>query len=187
MGAALTPEICQQIELAARSKPFCPIDTAQFAPQSYQGYTLQAERFVAVKDELHPLHEAHWLETEKHRHGLALRPDYQALIDDDRAGTLAQFTARTADGQLAGHVRMYLGLSRHTSTPFGEEDTLYLRPEFRGGFLAVALMRYAERAMQRLGAREIRADSKLMNGADVLMRRLGYQPVALLFHKHLKD
>lgn len=186
IGKPLTPALCEALERAAWDQPNRAIPLDQFAVETYKAYTLQAERFETIIGELEPLHAAHWLETEKHRHGLELRPDYRTLFARERAGGMLQFTARDASG-IAGHVRMYLGRSTHTSTLFAEEDTLYVRPEHRGGFLVIALMRYAERALRQAGAREIRADSKLLNHADVLMKRLGYKPVALKFHKFFED
>ena len=72
----------------------------------------------------------------------------------------------------------------HTGTVFAQEDTLFIVPEHRGGFLAVHLLRYVEQVLVGcLGVREIRADSKLVNNAGVLMRRLGYTPTAQQFVK----
>ena len=95
--------------------------------------------------------------------------------------------ARDETGALVGNLRMYVGTSRHTGTKFATEDTLYLAPKVRGGFAALALMRFAEKSLLSIGVREIRADSKLINNADVLMRRLGYEPVALQFVKVFKE
>lgn len=186
VGQPLTVELCQLIDATARAEPDLAIDVRQFEPQQAGDATLQVERFEALLEELEPLHAAHWQETEKHRHGLALRPNYALLLSRERSGGLMQFTARRG-GQLVGHVRMYLGKSTHTSTLYAEEDTLFILPAHRGGTLVLSLMRYAERCLRAVGVREIRADSKLVNRADVLMRRLGYTPVALKFHKFLED
>lgn len=186
VGQALTPALCHEIDQAARAQPDHSVDLAQFRPVVSGDATLQVERFEDLLQELEPLHQAHWLETEKHRHGLALNPNYPLLVSRERSGGLLQFTVRR-QGVLVGHVRMYLGRSTHTSTLFAEEDTLFILPEHRGGLLVIALMRYAERCLRAIGVREIRADSKLLNKADVLMRRLGYTPVALKFHKIFED
>ena len=186
IGQQLTPALCAALEKAAWQQPDCSIALDQFESVSFKGYSLQAERFETIVEELDQLHAAHWLETEKHRHGLAFQPDYPAFCARERAGGLLQFTARDASG-IVGHVRMYLCKSTHSSSLFAEEDTLYIRPEHRGGFLVMALMRYAERCLRQVGVREIRADSKLLNHADVLMKRLGYTPVALKFHKFFED
>jgi len=187
IGKTLTQELCQILDRVIRFGPDCAIQLDQFEALAYGVYTLGVERLASILPELEPLHAAHWLETEKHRHGLEMRPDYDAMIARERAGRLLQFTVREQSGALIGHLRMYLGVSLHTQTLFAEEDTLYLSPQHRGSMLAIHLMRYAERALCQVGAREIRADSKLINKADVLMRRLGYKPVALKFHKFFED
>lgn len=187
LGAMLTPEVAASIEAEAMQGPDLSIDPAQFGQLFKAGLLFQAERMRDILAELHPLHQAHWLETEKHRHGLPLAPDYDAVLADERAGRLIQFTARDAAYKLVGNLRMYLGTSRHSGTKFASEDTLYLAPEVRGGFAALTLMRFGEKALLSLGVREIRGDSKLINNADVLMRRLGYEPVSLQFVKIFKE
>lgn len=189
MGQILTPEVCAAIEVAASYPMDRSIDPAQFRAQVVEtagrAYVLQVERLAAVLSELHPLHEAHWHETEAHRHGLELRPDYEAMVTDERLGRLLQFTVRH-DARLVGNLRLYVMTSRHTGTLTASEDTLYVAPAHRGGLLGVKLVRYAIGCLRQLGVREFDADSKLVNGADVLMRRVGCTPVATKFHMFLE-
>lgn len=165
-----------------------PIDIEQFQPIEHAGYTIEAVKLAHHYGELHELHRDHWQQTEKYRHGLALDVDYEAMRELERHGRLLQIVARR-EGAIVGHVRMYLGKSMHTSLLHATEDTLYLQPEHRGGFVAIRMMRYAERCLLALGVRSIEANSKLISqreggpGADVLMRRLGYQPCAIQFSK----
>lgn len=185
LGQVLTPEIAAAIEVAARVQPDRSIDLTQFAPTVRHGCTIQAERFGDILDDLEPLHRAHWLETEGHRHGIVFGPDYPTLLAMERAGRLLQITARDGTGIVA-HVRMFLYVSTHTSTLGANEDTLYLRLDRRPNpYLMLDVMRYAEAALKKLGAIEIGANSKLVNNAGVLMRRLGYKPVATQFHKSM--
>jgi hypothetical protein len=172
------------LRILAAVFPVCPIDTQQFGSSEHAGYVLAIECFAAILPELHPLHVDHYAETERHRHGIALDPDYPALIDLERAGRLLQVTCRH-QGTLVGHIRMFLHRSTHTQTLFAEEDTLYLAPAHRGGMTAIRMIEYVEKCLSMLGVREIRANSKLSNRADVLLKRRGYQPVALQFVKLL--
>ncbi len=185
VGQQLTPELASRIEFIASGGEDLSPDPARFAPLVLGEHVVQVERMADILDELHALHLEHWQETEKHRHGLPLSPDYPAMLTRERAGRLLQFTARSlVDGALVGQCRMYLGTSLHTRTLFAQEDTLYLRPAHRGGFLAVHLLRYVERVLvDDIGVREIRADSKLVNNADVLMRRMRYRHVSNGFVK----
>lgn len=186
LGRVITPEAAAAIESEVFAEPDLSIDPGRFAPLAHGDYTIRVESFRAILGELEPLHRAHWLETEAHRHGLELKPDYEAVIARERAGRAVQFTVRHGNA-LAGHLLMYLGQSLHTGTLVAEEDALFLLPEHRGGFTAMALLRYAEQTLQALGVREIRANSKVINHADVLMRRMRYQQVAIQFVKIIKE
>lgn len=186
LGAELTPEVAADIEAEAWTVRDESIDPARFVRMTHKGYSFHVERFVEVLSELHPMHVAHWAETEKARHGLKLNPDYASLVLRERAGRLIQFTVRR-DGELCGGLRMYLGLSTHTQTLQADEDALYVAPAHRGGFMVIAFMRYAEAALRSLGVVEINCNSKLINRADVLMRRLGYTAVATQFNKIFKE
>lgn len=186
LGQVLTPDVAAALEMAATAPVDRTIDPQRFGARQHGEYTIAAEPFLSALPELHPLHEIHWLETERYRHGLALRPDYPAMAAMERNGRAIQFTVRRA-GELVGNLRVYLGTSLHTQTTYASEDTLFLLPEHRGSFLVVSLMRFAEAALRVLDVREFRVNSKLVNRSDVLMRRLGYQPVALQFVKFFKE
>lgn len=182
IGQVLTPELACEIELAATTQEGQKIDPEAFGEAEHDGYVIRAERMADILPELHPLHEAHWRETEGYRHGFALNPDYLRYQAIERAGGLIQFTARKG-GELAGNLRLFLSHSLHTQTSLVTEDTIFLKPEHRGGFLPMAMLRFAEKAVVGLGAQEIRSNSKLVNRADVLMRRMKYQPFAIQFAK----
>ena len=188
LGQVLTPDVAAAIELAACAPVDESFDPERFGSVTSGDYTIQVERFADVLDEMHALHVMHWSETEKHRAGLSMRPDYLAAMAQERAGRMIQFTVRHAPtGELVGNLRMYLAQSTHTQTPYAQEDTLYLKPAHRGGFTVMALIRFAESALRSIGIPEIRIHSKLVNNADVLMRRMKYQPVALEFVKFLRN
>lgn len=185
LGKTLTPDLCVLLE-AATGRIENPIDLGQFEPYEHGDYLIGVERFDAVLPELLPLHELHWSETELHRHGLALKPNYAAMSAHDRAGHLLQFTVRNA-GTLVGNLRMFVLPSMHTDGLIAEEDTLFVHPDHRDGMLGLKLLRYAEACLRQIGVESIEANSKTLNNADVLLRRMGYTPVAIQFHKILKD
>jgi hypothetical protein len=187
LGRVLTPEDAVEIETAFFSQPDHSHNPSKFGRLIHGGYTIQAERFSDIVAEMHELHLQHWGETEKHRHGLAMNPDYDGFTTRERAGNLIQFTMRTESGELVGNLRMFIATSMHTQTRYASEDTLFIQPQHRGGFGVMALMRFAEQSLVALGVREIRVNSKLVNKADVLMRRMGYDPVALEFVKIFRD
>lgn len=184
MGSQLTPELAQQILfIAAGEADFAP-DPAAFELEEHGGCRIGVERLRDLVPEIHPLHELHWQETEKYRHGLLLSLDYQQMCAWERTGRLIQFVVRAPGGQLVGQCRMYLAKSMHAAALVAEEDTLFIHPDYRGQLLGVRLLRYVERVLvKQFGVHEIRANSKLANNADVLMRRLKYEAVATQFAK----
>jgi hypothetical protein len=119
------------------------------------------ESFRAIRDELHPLHVEHWNTTEKARHSLGLKPDYDGFAAAEMQGRLLQFTARR-NGDLVGNIRMYLYTSTHDGTLVAKEDTFFMRPAVRRGFAAIRFWQYMERCVTGgLGVRQIRTDSKV--------------------------
>lgn len=187
LGQQLTPELAASIEQYVFQQEDLSINPDIFGVQQYKDYTIRAERFRDILPEIHQLHVEHWAETEKHRHGLKLNPNYEAALAREMAGEMVQFTLRDSDGQLVGNLRMYINVSLHTNTRYASEDTLFIKPQHRGGFVVMALMRFAESSLRAIGIREIRANSKVVNKADVLMKRLGYAPVAIEFVKFFEE
>jgi hypothetical protein len=191
LGRIVTPEVAAAIEAEAFHEPERAVDPNRFEPVRHGDYTIRVESFRSILEELAPMHEEHWRETEKHRHGLPLNPAYDRIFALERSGSAVQYTIRrghSPGGELAGHLRMFQLPSIHTQLPVAHEDTLYLRPAHRpGGHLMVSLLRYAEHAHTELGASEIQANSKVINRADVLMRRLRYQHVGNQFSKILME
>lgn len=179
LGCVLTPELAVEITMGALDMEDRAFDPQAFAPRAYRTLVFQAESFRDILPELEPLHRAHFNETEKHRAGLPLDPDYAYMAERERRGELVQFTARDADGNLVGNLRMYLGNSTHTGTRYADEDTFYLCPQVRRGFNAIEFLRYVIDMLRSVGrVREIRANSKLVNRAHRLMEYLGFSHVA---------
>lgn len=175
-GQVLTREVAR--DMLADLFPDRTIDPAQFGSQRCGSVTFQAELLRDIIPQMHALHQLHWSETEGHRHGLQLDMDYDALLDEERAGTMVQFTARDGD-KLVGNFRLYLRVSRHTCTPFAKEDTLYLMPQYRRGRTALRQLEFAKVALMSIGYREFRADVKRTSpAAGRLLEHCGFQAVA---------
>ena len=187
LGQQLTPELAARIEQYVFAQEDNAINPDIFGVQQYKDYTIRAERFRDILPEIHQLHVEHWAETEKHRHGLQMNPNYEAMIARERAGEMVQFTLRDSDGQLVGNCRVYINVSLHTQTRYASEDTLFIKPQYRGGFVVMALMKFAESSMRAIGITEMRTNSKVINKADVLMRRMRYTPVAIEFVKFFEE
>lgn len=153
-----------------------PVDVTQFAPKQVGSYTIQAERFLDVLDQIRVLHEAHWKETEGYRHGLPFNPDYGYFLEKDASGEYLLFTVRK-DGHLVGNFGLFLNTSHHTQELVASEDTLFILPEHRVGRLYFRFSEYVDEACQTLGVSELRTSTKLSNHSGDMLPRLGYAHV----------
>jgi GNAT superfamily N-acetyltransferase len=178
IGMPLSAELAADIMLAADRIPtLVDCDAVnRVEPERYGDFVFSHERMEAIAEEIMPLHQAHWYETEGHRHGLPFEPDYPAFIRYEQAGRYVLLTLRMGD-RLSGNCAMYLDKSTHTQTIIATEDTLYLLPEARKGRVARQFVAYVERAMRQLGAREIHITVKTVNKAGRFFRMLGYRHI----------
>lgn len=187
LGQVLTPEIAVEIELAAFTFEDQSHDPTKFGQKEYKGFVFQAERLRDIIEEIHPLHEAHFQETEKHRLGFGLDVDYDAMLGYESRGQLVQFTCRIPDGKLVGNIRMYINKSLHTGTLYASEDTYYVLPEYRQGFAALRFWQFMEDCLKSIGVREIRTDSKVLNKVHKLNEYCGYKHVANKYVKVFEE
>lgn len=175
IGQTLTPEAAQGL-LAHFEAIGRPIDLAAIEPKQCGSLTFHAERLLNIIPEMELLHQAHWQETEAYRHGDGLKMDYDALVLEEQAGTMIQFTAR-AEGHLVGNFRLYLRRDRHTGKRFAEEDTMYLLPEFRRGRNALMFLDYPKQALKALGYHKFHATVGDASPACRLLTHRGFQRV----------
>lgn len=181
VGQVLTLELAQSIVREACTEEDRSIPVESFGSTAWRGYTLRAERVAGNEADLAPLHLAYHRETSSAPFDLDF--DYTRLRDAERAGTVAMFTARESDsGDLVGVMRVRVGFTLETQHMTACDDMFYLKPAHRG-WLAVHLWKFAEEAMFGYGVREVTFDSLTINGAERMARFLGYQQVAIKFHK----
>lgn len=180
----LTREVARS--LIADLFPNRTIDPAQFGQAVYGRITFQAELLRDIREEIHPMHLAHWAENEQRRNGEELAMDYDAMEEDEYAGRLVQFTARF-EGQLVGNFRLYLLTSRHTGKAFAKEDTLYLSPEHRGGRAALRFLEFAKASLMGLGYRKFAADARIFTQVGRLLEHCGFEPLATQYELNMED
>lgn len=176
LGKVLTPEVAVEIMQQFARNMVGGIQTYDVEPLHHGEYVYQLERLEYILDELHELHQAHWLETEMHRHGIPFKPDYERIIDQERNGRFMQFTARHND-VLVGQTGMYISTSTHTKQTIAKEDSLFVQNGHRIG-VGRRLIIYARDSLFQLGVTEITVTAKLVNSTGKLLTRLGFQHTA---------
>lgn len=179
LGQTLTPEIAALIETSAFDSEDRSHHPGKFGARVYKGLVFQVERFADVLPELHALHEEHFAETEIHRLGFGLKPNYDHMAEMERRGQMVQFTARDQEtNRLVGNIRMYLQESLHTGTLYASEDTFFVTKDYRLGFAALRFWQFMEESLRAIGVREFRTDSKVTNKVHRLNEYCGYKHVA---------
>jgi len=188
IGQSLSPDNAADIMVLADRIPslVSPEEIERVQAEQCGEFTFAVEKIEDIENEVRPLHQAHWDETEGHRHGLELKPDYETFARYERAGRYILFTLRR-DGRLLGNCAMYLDKSTHTQTLIATEDTLYILPEARRGRVAHKFVAYVENSLKQLGAREIHITVKTVNKAGRFFGMLGYRHVENGLTKVLED
>lgn len=143
------------------------------------------EKVRDVIDELMPLWEAHWKETEMYREGQGFNMDVDRYIKYNDVGYYILYTARHS-GKLVGNFGAYLSTSMHTKQIIATEDTLFLLPKYRKGFTSMRFIRFVETDLASRGAAEM---SITVKSKDVgkLCEFVGYKLVAYQYSKSIED
>ena len=88
IGQPLSSDVAADIMVLAGQIPtliaFDVIERIQ--PEQCGEFTFSRETLEDIIEEMKPLHESHWSETENHRHAIPFNPDYEAFFRYERAG-----------------------------------------------------------------------------------------------------
>ena len=159
------------------------------AGQTFGGdYIIGIEHIAACRDQLAPLHEEHYAETEGYI-GEPLVADYDRYAMLEQRGGFVLFTARMVpDMPIVGNLMYFIGPSMHGQYQVAKEDAFFITRDHRKGFLALRLLKYAEECLRGLGVRYMGMSTKAPSGGpdlDPLLRRAGFSPIAIYYGKRL--
>lgn len=188
IGLPLTPEMAAEIFMVAErmDQLVSFVELSKIEPEQCGEFVFKIERLEAIIDEMRPLHQEHWNETEAAHNGTPFNPDYATFFRYERAGRCVVFTVRK-DGRLMGNFSLYIDRSMHTQTLIASEDTLFLVPDARRGGVAKRFIGYAEKALYQLGVKEINVSVKNSNPAGRFFQIVGYKPVSTGLSKILGE
>lgn len=158
------------------------------AGEPAQSLVFRQEGAAAVLAEVAELASAHWREVEAPLHGGPdYAPDRERYTTLERLGMLSVTTARDGEGRLAGYAVFTLAPCPHLDGELvAALDALYLVPQVRRGFNALALLRNAEAALAARGAGIAQYSSPASRPCDALYRRLGATHTETIWHKRLQ-
>jgi len=159
-----------------------------FQPATSGNAIFGIERIADIEDEIRPLHEAHYNETETTYLDTPFDASYDRYKASEEIAQFVLFTVRM-DSTLVGYLQYYVFNDMHTRVKQAREDALFITEEYRGKRLAPGLLSYAEDALRQLGCSYIGMTSKAPVGApDVgpFLEKRGYRPVAVFYTKKLE-
>lgn len=161
-----------------------------FQPEMTGDLVFGIERMSDMLDEIAPLHEAHYAETEDAYLSDPYDPDYARLFLLEEDGGYVVFTARLKE-EIVGYVQYHMFRDLHTQQVYtAREDCFYITPKARGLGIAPKLLNYAENALRALGAKYVGMTSKHpVGGPDIapFLEKRGYRKVAEYFSKNLEE
>ena len=153
------------------------------------GGTMQASVKIAheclanVKEDIVPLLDKHWAETEPNQDTIPLDPDWNEYALLDQMGILRIFTARQDRGLIGYCVVMMSKSIHHKDHLFASTDVIYVKPEFRKSTTGAELIKFAEAHCKENGASLMTLNMKVDFPFDGLMQRMGFNLLERVYHK----
>lgn len=144
----------------------------------------QLESCAKIYDELAPLIELHQNEV-AHFKDFELCINRQWYEDLEKAGCLRFFTCRE-EGKLIGYSFFFVAANRFYKNRIdATEDSLFIHPDHRGG--GVAFISWCDAQLQAEGVQTIYHYSKKSHDFGLLLERIGYQLVDLVYVKRVNN
>ena len=163
-------------------------------PEIHKGVVYGVESLAEIHGELRVLWDEHWEETERGYYESDMEPAVEELIALEKEGNLLQFTARAGGEDIVAQLIYCLAFTyQNRGRLRATEEGFFVRPEYRGvrgGGIALRLLDFAEQTLRDLGVKMIcMGDKSPLGGPGLgsLVRRRGYQPVAIQYMKVIED
>lgn len=159
-------------------------------PRTVKNATFGIEQFTNMVDEIRPLHELHYNETETEYLDTKFDPQYDYYKSLEKDGAFVCFTVRIGF-EMVAYLQYYVFRDLHTQTvKNAREDAFFVHPLARSQHVGGELLAYAEEALTRLGCHYIGMTSKAPVGAPDIgpfLEKRNYRPVAVYYTKKLES
>jgi len=144
------------------------------------------QEFLAdVIQEIQELLVLNYKEVELDQDIIKLNPDWDAYQQAENNNILKGFTARK-EGKLIGYfVAMVTKHIHYKDHIFAGNDVLFIHPDFRKGFTAMNLIKFAEKCLTEDGVTVLTINTKCDKPFDVLLDRMMYKQIENVYRKRL--
>jgi len=148
------------------------------------------EHFTDMLDDIRPLHEAHFGETEVLYLDEPFEPNYERYMQLEKSGDFVCFTVRIGWTMVA-YVQYYIYDDLHArQAKNAREDAFYVHPSARSKGVGGQLLQYAEDTLRELGCQYVGMTTKApLGGVDIgpFLERRNYRPCAVYYQKNLSE
>jgi len=131
----------------------------------------------ALIEEIVPIQDRYWQETEGHYKKRAARPAWPIYMVAQNNGMLKAVIARS-DGKVVGGAMVLVTEDPFCACVLGAVSLIYLLPEYRNGWNGIKIAKMAISQAKSAGAEFITAQTCLHNGTDKIFRHLGFNEYA---------
>lgn len=143
------------------------------------------ERLADVFDEIQPMLENHWQEIALHKDSIELNVNWPAYERMDEDGRLHICTAREGDKLIGYFVNIIVPHLHYQDHLFSHNDVIYVDPEYRKGFTAWRLIKFATEQLTIAGVSVMMINIKRHKPFDQLLRRLKFTETESIYSKRL--
>lgn len=148
--------------------------------------TYQLEHINSVLEEIKPLNIAHYEEVGAFKE-FDLNPAYDIYEQLEKDGLLIICTVRK-DMELIGYsIDQLLPSLHYQPKNFAYNDVIYVKPEYRNGFIALKLLKFETDRLKERNIHVHLMHMKVKHKFNRLVERLGYQEMDLIYTKILGD
>ena len=149
--------------------------------------TYQVETYNELIEDIVPILEDHYMETELYADRIPLNPDYNMYQVGNDVGIIHFYTARD-NGALVGYIIMMLAHKPHAKDSlYAMCDMIYVDPAYRSTEVAPELIQFMEAEVKGHGAEVVIINVKAHLRPDSLMQKLAYKEADVSFSKYLKE
>lgn len=148
--------------------------------------TIDVEPFdKALMDEMQPLWDEHWKEVAVYKDNINLSINRDWYTEMYTAGLYIMVVVRE-EGKLIGYAGFTLITHPHyKDNIFSNMDVAFLLPEYRRGFTAIKMFKFAEQKLKELGADVIILRTKEHYNLGRLFEHLNYEKAEVAYFKYV--
>ena len=147
--------------------------------------TYHVESFASAYEEALPLLQAHWHEIALNQDSIKLNPDFEAYQNLEDQGRLHIYTAREGDKLVGYFAVIAIEHLHYKDHIFAHNDVIYVDPEYRKGFTAWRLIKFAEQQLILSGVSVMMINIKRHKPFDKLLQRLNFKETESIYSKRL--